>query len=248
MLPYCLRSIYENAPTCREIILVWDDYIDWYPIDFDQLRRDTSVDFRLVLQSSIYEWPDAIIQWGWIKQQLAKLRCPVYSRTEDTWIVDGDVLITRDPELFVGHDPILRYDADLGVPDSYKPFMRQYLGIHEFNTNSYVGSTGLFNHEICGSIDSICQARSGMDLVAAVDHMITSGSHADLPFSEFECYGHVARNDGRYQLKPHNWNYVTNQRADWSAPIQIAWGAPGDDLDQRYQNLMRHQHPETVDQ
>jgi len=247
LLPYCLRSIYKNAPACREIILVWDDYIDWYPIDFDRLRRATKVDFRLVPQSSISEWPDSIIRWGWIKQQLAKLHCTEYSTTQNTWIVDGDVLITGDPELFVDHDPVLRYDADLVVPPCYKPFMQRYLGIDDFNANTYVGSTGLFDHDICRVLESLCRSRSGMNLVAAVDHMITSGSHADLPFSEFECYGHVARHSSRCKIKSHNWNYVESKQPDWSLPIQIAWAQEGDNLDIRYKNLMRHTHPETVD-
>ena len=249
LLPYCLRSIYENAPACREIVLVWDDYIDWYPIDFDQLRRDTAVDFRLVRQSSICEWSDPIIRWGWIKQQLAKLKCSTYCRESNfTWIVDGDVLITGDPELFIDQDPVLRYDAETSVSLDYRPFMQKYLGIHKFNDNTYVGSTGLFDHEICRSLESMCQSQSGMDLVTAVDHMIASGAHTALPFSEFECYGHVARHDMRNRIKPHNWNYVHSTTGDWTSPIQINWAQPGDNLDRRYQNLMCHRHPNTVDQ
>lgn len=243
LLPYCLRSIYKNAPACKEIVLVWDDYIDWYPIDFDKLRRDSKVDFRLVRQSDICSWPDSIIRWGWIKQQLAKLRCYTYATTEYTWIVDGDVLITGDPELFIDDRPVLRYDSNDSVSEGYKPFMRQYLGIEDFDANTYVGSTCLFEHSVCESLESLCRSRSGMDLVQAVDHMIASGSHTELPFSEFECYGHLARQKSQTLIRPQNWNYVHNRRPDWTSPIQIDWARPEDDLDHRYENLINHRSP-----
>lgn len=249
LLTHCLRSIYSNAPEHKEIILVWDDFIDWYPVDFDQLREQTGVDFRLVPQSEICSWPQSIVRWGWIKQQLAKIQCYQYCKTDYTWIVDGDVLITGDPELFSHGQPILRYDQQYAVPTDYKFFMQNYLGIDNFNDNTYVGSTCLFNRQLCLDLNLLCQKYSGFDIVSAVDHMLMAGAHPDLPFSEFECYGHMARQRNQHIVKKHNWNVVTTKKnPDWSAPIQISWAELGDDLDQRYQNLMRHRRPETVDQ
>ena len=251
-LPYCLKAIRSNAPEHKEIILVWDDSIDWEPIDFDCLRRDTGVDFRLVMHSDICVWPESIVRFGWVKQQLAKLHCYQYSNTDYTWIVDGDVLLTGDPELFSDHRPILRYNTGSSVPVDYRFFMERYLGILDVNSNSFVGSTGLFEHAICQDLQNLCMQRSGRDLVAAVDHMLTSDPHPALPFSEFEYYGHLARHQAHWIIKPHNynavWTSVHDDRADWTAPIQVFWSTPDLDLDFRYQNLMQHRHPEAVDQ
>jgi len=251
LLPFCLKSIYKNVPQHDEILLIWDDNVDWDPIDFDQLRQDTKLDFRLVYQSELYGWPDSIVRWGWIKQQLAKLCCHKICHNDNLWIVDGDVLVTGDPELFDSDQPILRHDNQRVVPQDYQFFMRKYLGIEEFNEYSYVGSTCLFQRDLCQELDYLCKKHSGMDLVSAVDHMLTTGSYPALPFSEFECYGHLASKQKHYCSKAQNWNYVTEHKSDWHAPIQIAWADtdPGpQNLVLRYQNLMRHRDPSTVDQ
>lgn len=244
LLPYCLRSLYLNAPPHREIILVWDDFVRWQPIDFDQLREDTKVPFRVVLQSEIAPWPSSIGQWGWIKQQLAKLLCAKYSNGAYTWVVDGDVLVTGDPELFYAGSPVLRYDTHCAVPESYRFFMNQYLGMAEANQFTFVGSSGLLEHRLCQQLISLCMTHSGMDLVQAVDHMLTAQSHPDLPFSEFEYYGHLARHEPNHKLLPHNWNYVPFGR-DWSQPLQIMWhvGDSAADLSGRFDRLMQHQSP-----
>lgn len=244
LLAYCLRSLYLNAPLHREIILVWDDYVRWQPIDFDQLREDTNVPFRVVLQSEIITWPDSISRWGWIKQQLAKLLCAQYSHSQFTWIVDGDVLVTGDPELFSNGDPVLRYDTNSAAPESYRFFMNQYLGMTEANRFTFVGSSSLFEHRLCERLKSICIEHCGMDLVQAVDHMLTTQSHPDLPFSEFEYYGHLARNETNHRLLPHNWNYVPYGRM-WSQPLQIMWdhNCAESQLDYRFDQLMKHQDP-----
>ena len=242
LLPYCLRSVHLNAPAHREIILVWDDYVRRAPIDFDQLRLDTGVPFRIVLQSEIMPWPDTIGRWGWVKQQLAKLLCVNYCTSEFTWVIDGDVLVTGDPELFSDKSPILRYDPRRPVSESYKFFMNKYLGLTDINECTFVGSSGLMEHRLCRRLQSLCFDNCGMDLVKAVDHMLTSGSYPDLPFSEFEYYGHLARHENNHVTQPYNWNYVPYDR-QWSLPLQIMWDTKckKKDLQRRFDQLMQHQ-------
>jgi hypothetical protein len=245
LLPYCLRSIYKNAPACREIILVWDDNIDWFPINFDRVRGESGVDFRVVKQSAITDWPESIVKWGWIKQQLAKLFCWRYSDTQWNWIVDGDVLITGDPMLFRDDSPILRYDSDQCVSEGYKFFMSKYLGIHKYHDHAFVGSSCLFDSAQCKSLDQLCWEKNHCDLVQAVNHMLTTQSYPDLPFSEFECYGHHVWSQNIALLEPKNWNYVSHQQ-NWQQAIQIAWADnAASDLDFRYDKLINHRDPES---
>lgn len=242
LLPYCLRSVSANAPLSSEIILVWDDYVRWAPIDFDRLRLDTGVPFRVVLQSEIMIWPDCIGRWGWIKQQLAKLYCWKYVNTEYTWIVDGDVLITGDPKLFYNQHAILRFDSKKSVPDEYKFFAEKYLGISVFQPNTFVGSTAIWKNSFCQSLEKRCIGQSGFDLVQAVEDLL-SHNHPELPFSEFEYYGHHVSSTPNVVIEEENWNYVPFEQR-WDLPIQIMW-ADNDskDLDRRYDNLMQHRAP-----
>ncbi len=243
LLEYCLRSIATRMPPgYREVILVWDDNVDWYPIDFDAVRKKSQVDFRLVKQSSIADWPESIIRCGWIKQQLAKLYCWKYVDTEYTWIVDGDVLVTGDPQLFDEQRAILRYDNRKSVPDDYKFFAKKYLGIDEFKDNTFVGSTALWKNSFCRELEQRCINHSSLDLIQAVDNML-GDDHPNLPFSEFEYYGHHICSMPDTILKSANWNYVSTDQ-NWNLPIQIQW-AQNDckNLDQRYANLMQHRDP-----
>lgn len=245
LLSHCLRSIYSNAPEHREIVLVWDDFLDWYPIDFDQLRQTTGVDFRLVRQSEIYHWPESIVRWGWIKQQLAKLFCWRYCPDQFVWIVDGDVVLTGDPELFDQAVPILRCDGIGEVPDDFKYFMRKYLDIHEFHSSTFVGSTALFETDVCRQINELCRQKQGEDLVQTVDKMLMSGGYPELPFSEFEIYGHYVHQQGETSLRLKNWNH-THWENNWHLPIQIAWASRDHNLEKRFQNLIQRKSP-TVD-
>ena len=243
MLSFCLRSIYQNAPAHREIVLVWDDFVRDQPIDFDALRQDTGVDFRVVMQSQIRDWPERIGRWGWVKQQLAKLYCWRYVRTKWAWLVDGDVLITGDPELFSEGRPVLRTDPDSTVHESYRAFMCRYLGITQFNDASYVGSTALVDTTLCHDMDELCRRRSGMDLTGALDQFLADPDCPDYPISEFECYGHLLRERGACVVVPKNWNYVENE-THWQRPIQILWADdPKMATEQRYHALINHKEP-----
>lgn len=242
LLSHCLQSIKDSMPSgYHELVLVWDDNVDWYPIDFDLIRSETGVNFRLVKQSSIHPWPDTIIRWGWIKQQLAKLMCHTYVRTPYTWIVDGDVLLKGDPNLFDDRGvPLLRFDPDRPVPECYKPFMTQYLGFIEFNQYTYVGSTMLFDNSIVREIDKFCFDRNGKNIIDCVDETLKSGSHTDLFLSEFEIYGHHVNfyHPTKFKIEVKNWNYSSDK--DWKQPIQVMWDRIpiSGNLDEKKQWLM----------
>lgn len=226
----------------QEIVVVWDDNVDWEPVNFDAIRKNSGVDFRLVKQSSIADWPESIIRWGWIKQQLAKLYCWKYVNTKYTWIVDGDVLITGNPELFDGQQTILRSDSQQPVSDGYKFFAEKYLGISTFRSNSFVGSTAIWKNSFCQSLEQRCIDHSGLDLIQAVDDLLTH-DHPELPFSEFEYYGHHVCSMPDVILAAENWNYVPYMQ-NWDRPIQIMWAQnDSNDLDQRYDNLMQRRDP-----
>ena len=244
-LDYCLKSVAKNSPPHQEIVLVWDDGKCWDPMDFDQVRRDTEVNFRVVKHSQIYEWPDKILHWGWIKQQLAKLGCWKYINTKYAWIVDGDVLITGDPQLFSGNRPVLRFDPGDAVPEDYRFFMANYLGISSYHPHTFVGSTALFDVDICRQLDKHCYQQSGMDLMTAVETMLEQGQHPELPFSEFECYGHYAKSVSSPEILPKNWNQGPWEK-HWDFPIQIMWDHPIDNLQNRVNALMEHRSPLTA--
>lgn len=245
LLPYCLKSIYKNAPDYEEIIVVWDDNVDWQPVDFDQLRVDTGVNFRVILHSQIYPWTEEINQWGWIKQQLAKLACHTYTNTKYTWIVDGDVLLTGDPNLFdpMGQ-PHLRYHRQSTNP-AYNLFIKQYLDIHKFYPYDFVGSTCLFENDQCRKIDQHVQKISGMSLIDSVHHCIIQPNHDPWPFSEFQTYGTWIYNmhPDTHRLSERNWNYCQNERR-YDLPVQIMWDQlpVGVDLDAKSQWLTNKSH------
>jgi hypothetical protein len=231
LLPYCLTSIQAHLQGYQEIVVVWDDYVRTREIDFDQLRVQTGVDFRVVLHSQIHNWPKKISEWGWIKQQLAKMLCYSYSPADRTYIVDSDVLFTGDPELFDLDKIYLRYHKHCAVPDEYKFFMSQYLGMTEFSQHSWVGSTCVFDHHILKEIDQLCRAKNNMDLVQCVNHMLENFPNLDVPFSEFELYGHVSQQlfADQFVVQERNWCYA-NMESRPHDPIQIMW-AHNDDPD-----------------
>lgn len=217
-----LRSIYEHAPKHKEIVLVWDDFLRERPVNFDEVRARTGVDFRLVLQGEIHPWPEAIGRWGWIKQQLAKLSCYKYTSTRYTWIVDGDVRIEGDPELFHSDGrPYLRYDSRASYP-GYIDFIKKYLKLDSIFRYDFVGSTCLFDNLECQKLDVHAHKTSGMSLIDCVHDCIMLADHDSHPFSEFETYGTWIYNTclETHVLAPRNWNYVGQEsNLDW--PIQV---------------------------
>lgn len=219
-----LRSIYEHAPKHKEIILVWDDFVRWYPVDFDKIKDETKVDFRVVLQSEIHPWSEAISRWGWIKQQLAKMSCYEYTNTRYTWIVDGDVCIKRAPDLFHPDGrPYLRYHLRSTSP-GYVDFIKQYLNLDKIFEHDFVGSTCLFDNHECKKINQHALKTSGMSLIDCVNDCITRPNHGLWPFSEFETYGTWIYNTclDTHVLAPRNWNYVLSE-SNLDCPIQIGY-------------------------
>lgn len=225
LLPYVLKSIKAHGPACKEIVVVWDDFVRQRDVDFDVIKAQSDCDFRVVKHSEICSWPESIARWGWIKQQLAKLFCYKYTTTQYTWIVDGDVLLTGDPELFDDKAiPYLRYDKDYQIGIGYMEFIKKYLNIHNFYQYDFVASTFLFDRDLCQQIFSHAQKSSGLSLVQCVDHCITQPNHDEWPFSEFLTYGNWVYNNsdpGTYVLKERNWSYSAEKR--WDRPIQIMW-------------------------
>lgn len=205
-----LRAIYQYAPEAKEIVLVWDDFVRIRPVDFDLVRQQSGVPFRLIMQSEIAPWPDAIARWGWIKQQLAKLSCYRYISTRYTWIVDGDVLIRADPDLFHADGrPYLRYNT---IPTSpgYVSFIKRYLDLHDIYPHDFVGSTCLFDNQECEKIYEHVLKKQGMTLTDCVNECITELDHDPWPFSEFETYGTWIVNTcpESHVLAYQNWHYI----------------------------------------
>ena len=219
-----LTSIHRYAPPHKEIVLVWDDYVRWYPIDFDQIKNDTGVEFRVVLQSELYSWPQAIGEWGWIKQQLAKMLCFQYTQTRYTWIIDGDVLLVGDPDLFhTDGRPYLRYDTKPTSP-GYIDFIKKYLKLDKLFPYDFVGSTCLFDTIQCQKINEHAYRMSNMSLIDCVHDCITAEDHDLWPFSEFETYGTWIYNNcpDTHILAPRNWNYTFKEH-NYTLPIQIGY-------------------------
>lgn len=232
LLPYALRSVSKNATGYDEIIVVWDDYVRERDVDFDAIRQSTGVDFRVIKHTELYEWPERIGRWGWIKQQLAKLLCYKYSNSDYTWVFDGDVILKGDPELFDANGkPYLRYLPDEKVTDGYIPFMRDYLNMHNYHPNTWVGSTALFDHAILRDI------WGKYDLIDLVDQMLESGNHTELPFSEFEIYGNYSLNNFAdcVNITTANWTWRTDNKL---MPIDIQWANNEDtDLEEQFNKL-----------
>jgi hypothetical protein len=225
LLPYLLKSIKEHGPACKEIVVVWDDLICERGVDFDTIKKQSGCDFRVVKHTEVHSWPEAIARWGWIRQQLVKLFCASYTTTKYTWIVDGDVLLTGDPELFNDQGkPYIRYDKDYPIGVGYMEFIKKYLNIHNFYQYDLVGSTFLFDRDQCQQIFSHAQRTAGLSLVQCVDHCITQPNHDEWPFSEFLTYGTWVYNNSdpdTYVLQERNWRGNREKRYD--RPIQIQW-------------------------
>lgn len=241
LLPYTLRSIKQNMSDYEEIVIVWDDYLREKPVDFNKIKKITNVDFRVIKHTEIYNWPTKISEWGWIRQQLAKILCYTYIPGDRTYIVDSDVIFLKNPKLFSEDKIFLRYDNNCSVPEEYKFFMQQYLDISQFNDKTYVGSTCLFEHDILKKIQTLCEKKNNKNIIECVDDMLTTGKHDDLPFSEFEIYGHVVKSmfPDRCILAERNWNYFTKNTSNKNYnDIIIMWAGDKDqNLESKYKLL-----------
>jgi hypothetical protein len=224
LLPYVLKSIKKHGPVCKEILVVWDDFFREWDVDFEDIKTQSGCNFRVIKHSEIYAWPEVIGRWGWIKQQLVKLFCYTYTTTKYTWIVDSDVLLTGDPELFSNQgEPYLRYDKK-PTGSGYIKFIEKYLDIHNFYEHDFVGSTCLFDNYQCQQIFEHVQKKTSITLVDCVAQCITESNRDDCPFSEFETYGTWLYNKDSYNhiLKERNWNYCHLEK-NWHKPIQVMW-------------------------
>jgi len=230
-----LKNAMKHMPLYDKIILVWDDYLREQPVDFDQIQNQIDHELVIIKHTDLDPWPGPIEKWGWIRQQLVKLRCFEYSNADYTWIVDGDVLVTGDPELFINDQPALRYDHERTVNIStsqYHKFINKYFGIDKFLPYTWVGSTCLFDNKICQEMFTICQQRNNKTLIECVTETIKDWPRGiagylpldgHWPFSEFELYGSYCQqyHSEKFYVSKKNWNYATDQRLD--LPIQIMW-------------------------
>lgn len=219
-----LKQVIKHVPNFRNIILVWDDYLRISPIDFQQVEQEVSHPLKIVKHTDLDPWPKCIGEWGWIKQQLVKLRCMEYSDADYVWICDGDVMIINDPVLFINDKPVLRYDSYLTRCMDYVGFIEKYFGINEFDPNqNWVGSTCLFDTEICREIFDTCLSRNNRTLIECVVEAIEQRT-SDFPFSEFDLYGSFCYNKYRdkFFVTEKNWNYAPS-RQGLTFPIQIMW-------------------------
>lgn len=216
-----------------ETILVWDDYANWKPIDFDQIKKDSDFDFRVIKQSEIYDWPESIIRWGWLKQQLAKLLCYTYSRTDYTWICDGDLRLQGPIELFSPNGkPYLRFTNDPIRPhDGYYKFMKDFLGINEPYPTIIAngGGTCVFDHYIVKSLFDDCLKRNNCTLADCINSIIhpdgpDSNTSNLFPFSEFETYGNYAliNYPDRFEKGEENWQEEKKEKKSYlTHPIVV---------------------------
>jgi len=237
LLPWCLKSIKTNIHGYNKIFVIWDDYLIKKQIDFNKIKSDVGIQFEVIKHTEIYNWPKRIGRWGWIRQQLAKMLCYTYIENKRTLIVDGDVIFTGDPNLFRNNKIYLRQDRDVVVPNCYKHFMTKYLDISKFSAHTWVGSTCMFEHDILKKIDDICIEKNNMNLVECVNNMLMTGKHADLPFSEFETYGHFCEQHfrDRFIIDERNWCYPRELK---QTPIKIMWADNKEnDLKQKFERL-----------
>lgn len=228
-----LKSIIKNVPNYNEIIVVWDDFVRERPIDFDQVQEEIQHKIRVVKHTELYQWPESLGRWGWVRQQLAKLLCYTYSTSDYTWVCDGDVLVTGDPELFYQGKPVLRYDHNkpARIEPAYNQFTTNCFKIDPVYEYSFVGSSALMDNSICQEMDNFCQRNYGKSVVECVQELI-EGEHDQLPCCvEFASYGNYCwhYHPDKFHLDHANWNYAPNMKLN--LPLQIMWQLFNKDLD-----------------
>lgn len=227
-----LRSVQEHVCGYKEIVLVWDDYYREGSVDFDEIRRQSACDFRLILQSQIYHWPKSIGEWGWIKQQLAKLLCHTYTHTAYTWILDGDCVLRAPVQLFASNGkPFLHITRQRinEKSNGYYSFMRQFYGIEPLPmvlVNG--GGSCMFDRQILEQLWSVCQVRNQVNLVDCINNIINPGgvnqnAQNPWPFSEFETYANFAVTfcADRFQWARPNWTINVHNDSMVTYPILV---------------------------
>lgn len=229
-----LKSIIKNVPDYNEIIVVWDDFVRQRAINFDQIQEEIQHDIRVVKHTELYDWPASIGQWGWIRQQLAKLLCYTYSQSDYTWVCDGDVLVTSDPELFRQDQPVLRYDANkpAAVEPDYNEFTKKYFGIDPVYEYSFVGSSALMHNAICKEMDDFCHQHHNKSLVECVQQTVEETKSSTPCCVEFASYGNYCwqHHRDKFYLDRANWNYAPT--VNTALPLQIMWHKFNSDLQQ----------------
>jgi hypothetical protein len=204
-----LQSVIQHVPDFNEIILVWDDFVREQPIDFDLVQEQIDHPIRVIKHTELYDWPDSLGRWGWIKQQLAKMLCYTYSQSEFTWICDGDLRINADPELWHNDLPVMRTSGKLIVPETgYYHFMKKYFGLDQVHPQVLINGGGncLMNNRIVEEIWTTCQQRNAKSLIECVQHEVENSDDL-FPFSEYETYGNycLTHHSGQFHLTNHNW-------------------------------------------
>lgn len=217
-----LRQLIKHAPEFDNLTLIWDDYVRIRPVDFEQIKQEVGYDLKVIKHTDLDPWPLAIGRWGWVKQQLVKMRCFEYCSADYLWVVDGDVLLVGDPGLFYQGRPVLRYDPDLKPNPAYHRFIQRYFGIDTFE-HVWIGSTGLLDTAICREIWQTCLDRNGKTLTECVEESNDPDTREFL-LSEFDLYGNFCYINYRdkFHIAEKNWNYAPH-REYLDQPIQIMW-------------------------
>lgn len=223
-----LQSIVRQVKNFDKIILVWDDYVRVKEIDFNWIQDQIEHPIQVVKHTDLDPWPKCIGEWGWIKQQLVKLRCAEYSSAKYVWIIDGDVLVTGNPEIFKHNKPVLRYDKEVPMEPGYQAFNKKYFGFEP--SYNWVGSSCLFDAEICQELFDTCVNRNGRNLIDCVVDEIEQKTYK-FPFSEFELYGNFCYNNhsDKFIFAEKNWNYAPSM-AGLDQPLQVMWHSYHPDL------------------
>jgi hypothetical protein len=206
-----LKNIIKHVPDYNEIILVWDDFVKKRPIDFDQIQQQVNHPLRVITHSELYQWPVSMAHWGWIRQQLAKMLCWTYSGSEYTWVCDGDVLITGNPELFHQDLPVMRTDnGTRNFNNGYYDFIKKYFRLEHLYPTVLCNGGGncLMHNKIVEEMWQTCVKLNAKSLIECVQHEIENNPHP-FPFSEFETYGNYCLTyyPDQFYLTNHNWNF-----------------------------------------
>jgi hypothetical protein len=242
LLPYTLDSIVKNVKDFNRIVLIWDG-ID-PPNDIQNLKK-IYPDLDYVRHVDICSWPQSIVNWGWIKQQLVKLSSHQYSKADYVWVVDSDVIITGDPQIFdkANKRPHLHYSERIKSKTTKDYlFITDKFGIDKFYLNSFVGSTCLFELDVLKSMLDECVTRNGKSLIECVREEVEKTTLNDTDvFSEFQTYNTYLYNlyPERYTIAPGPWSFIGKYP---KKPVQIMWDnqASPDDLPKIYQKYMMH--------
>lgn len=206
-----LKNVIKHVPNFNKVFLIWDDFVREKSIDFDLVQAQIDHPIQVIKHSELYDWPDSIGRWGWIKQQLAKMLCWTYSQSEYTWICDGDIFVSGDPELFHKNLPVLRTNGQkIDLNTGYYDFMKKYFLLENIYPTVLCNGGGncLMHNKIVKEMWQVCQNLNKKSLVECVQSEIENNSNP-FPFSEFETYGNycLTHYPDQFYLSNHNWNH-----------------------------------------